>query len=162
MDFQERLRQAVHRGLSRGVEQSEQQKAKRLTHEEIRGLYSKYRLELSEHIEQCLKHLPQHFPGFEVETVYGDRGWGAAVHRDDSVGGIRGRRTNLYSRLEIAVKPVTEHDVLDLQAKGTIRNRETFRRHHFQAISEVDLARFKTLVDQWILEFAELYAATGD
>jgi len=162
MDFQERLKQAVHRGLSRGVEQSEQEKAKRLTHEEVRGLYSKYRLELSEHIEQCLKHLPVHFPGFQLETLYGDRGWGAAVHRDDSTGGIRGRRTNVYSRLEIAVKPIADHDVLDLQAKGTIRNRETFRRHHYQPISEVDLARFKGLVDQWALEFAELFAATGD
>ncbi|HAN99694.1 MAG TPA: hypothetical protein DCQ98_20725 [Planctomycetaceae bacterium] len=162
MDFQERLQKAIHRGLAKGVEQSEQAKAKRLSKEEIRSLYTKYRLDLSEHIEACMKHLPDHFPGFVLERLYGELGWGAAVRRDDSLIGSDGRRSNVYSRLEVAVKSITEHDVLDLQAKGTIRNRELFRRHHFQAIAEVDLAKFREMVDVWIVEFAELYAAATD
>ena len=47
-DFNERLQKAIDRGLVRGVEETERDKKKRLSEEEIRGLYTKYRLELSE------------------------------------------------------------------------------------------------------------------
>ncbi|MCA9104199.1 MAG: hypothetical protein R3B96_11915 [Pirellulaceae bacterium] len=160
MDFQDRLKSAIERGMTRGVRQSEQKKAERLSQEEIRGLYTKYRLELSEHIEACLRPLLDHFPGFEIETLYGDRGWGAAIRRDDLTISGDGKRNNLYSRLEVAVRSVAEHDILDLQAKGTIRNRELFRRHHFERVGDVDIAQFRELVSNWILEFAEQYAAS--
>ena len=159
MDFNERLQKAIHRGMVRGVEQDAKEREQRLSEEELRGLYSKYRLELSDYIEKCLKHLPTHFPGFELETIFGDRGWGAAVSRDDFSGSSRGSRNNLYSRLEITVRPASSHSVLDLQAKGTIQNKELFRRQHYQEIADVDLEQFKELVDLWILEFAEQYAS---
>lgn len=160
MDFQERLKNAINRGLARGVQQTEQKKSERLSQEEVRSLYTKYRLELSEHIEACLKPLLDHFPGFDLETLYGDKGWGAAIKRDDLTIGSDGRRNNAYSRLEVAVKPISDHDILDLQAKGTIRNRELFRRHFFQPVAEVELKHFQDLVSTWVLEFAEQYAAS--
>ena len=159
-DFNERLQKAIGRGLVRGVEETERDKKKRLSEEEIRGLYTKYRLELSEHIEGCLGHLPTHFPGFEVETIFGDRGWGAAVSRDDLSLPGGGQRKNLYSRLEMTVRPASSYGILDMHAKGTIQNKELFRRQHFQEIATVDLQAFKELVDHWALEFAEQYAAT--
>lgn len=160
MDFQERLKNAIDRGLARGVQQTEQTKAARLTKEEVRSLYTKYRLELSDHIEACLKPLLDHFPGFEIETLYGDKGWGAAIRRDDLTITSDGKRNSAYSRLEVAVKPITDHDILDLQAKGTIRNRELFRRHFYQPVAEAELKQFQDLVTTWVLEFAEQYAAS--
>lgn len=158
-DFNERLQKAIHRGLVRGVEESEREKKERLSEEELRGLYTQYRLELSEHIEKCLKHLPSHFPGFEVETIFGERGWGAAVSRDDFASPGGGQRKNLYSRLEMTVRPASSYGILDLHAKGTIRNKELFRRQHYQEVAVVNLEDFKNQVDQWALEFAEQYAA---
>ena len=61
--------------------QSENERA--LSEEELKRLHSQYRLQLSEHIERCLSTLPGHFPGFRFETVVAERGWGAAVFRDD-------------------------------------------------------------------------------
>ena len=117
-------------------------------------------MELSEYIEGCLGHLPTHFPGFEAETIFGDRGWGAAVSRDDLSLPGGGQRKNLYSRLEMTVRPASRYGILDMHAKGTIQNKELFRRQYFQEIAAVDLQAFKELVDQWALEFAEQYAAT--
>ena len=131
--------------------------SKALSEEECKRLHSQYRLELSEHIDQCLRQLPQHFPGFRSETLMGDRGWGAAVTRDD----LRlesGRRTTLFSRLEIAVRPYSPLHVLELTGKGTIHNKEIFNRDQYQLLADAKLASFKDWIDQWVLEFAELYA----
>jgi hypothetical protein len=49
--------------------------------------------------------------------------------------------------------------VIDVVAKGTIRNKEVFSRNFYQQLNEVDLDRFHELVEQWVLEYAELYAA---
>jgi hypothetical protein len=116
-------------------------------------------LQLSEHIEKCVRQVPNYFPGFRYETLYGERGWGAACSRDDLRVTGEGRRKNDYSRLEMTVRPTTSASVLDLAAKGTIRNKEVFNRNYFEKLPDIDLDKFLELIDLWILEYAELYAA---
>jgi len=159
MDFEQRLAKAIERGLRHGDAQAEQQQSQALSEEELKRLHTQYRLQLSEHVENCLRRLPQHFPGFRFESVVGERGWGAAVLRDDSAA-ARGRaRTNLFSRLEMLVRPYNAYHVVELTAKGTVRNKEIYNRTHFQRLTEADLTSFTEMVDLWVLEFAELYAA---
>jgi hypothetical protein len=158
-DFEQRLRKAIERGQRTGDARARAEAQKAMSEKELRGLHTRYRLELSEHIESCLKKLLEHFPGFEFETIVSDRGWGAAVSRDDIAVGARRKRTNYYSRLEVVIRPASKYHVLDLAAKGTIRNREMFNRNHFEQLAEVDLASFNELIDLWVLEYAELYAA---
>ncbi|MGD9719974.1 MAG: hypothetical protein AB7O59_02025 [Pirellulales bacterium] len=157
-DFHERLEKAIQRG-QRALDDRERKRADAaMGEEELKRLHTQYRLDLSEHIEECVRQLPQHFPGFRFETLVGERGWGAAISRDDlQVSG--GRRENLFSRLELAVRPFSNLHVLELTAKGTIRNKEVYNRTQYQMLTEADLATFRDLVDRWILEFAELYAA---
>jgi hypothetical protein len=158
MNFEERLQRAIDRGgkIAAGKEQAARMEA--ISEEQLRRLHSQHRLYLSEHIESCLEKLPAHLPGFQFERVASDRGWGAAVNRDDA-NFADGRRGNVFSRLEIAVRPFSSAKVLEVTARGTIRNREVFNRSHYQMLNEVDPERFEELVDAWVLEFAELYAA---
>ena len=65
-----------------------------------------------------------------------------------------------FSRLDITVRPLNEYFVLDLRAKGTVANKEVFNRNVFEPLQEADLAAFERLVDSWVVEYAELYAAT--
>ncbi len=160
MDFDERLQRAVQRGKRRQESHAEEARAQALSAEELKRLHSKYRLEVSEHIEACLKRLEAHFPGFQHETIFGDRGWGAACSRDDLKLESGGRRSNQFSRLEVTVRPHSEYQVLDIQSKGTIRNRELFQRRHYEPIAEADPAQFCERIDGWIVEFAELFAAS--
>ena len=133
--------------------------AKALSAEELRGLHTKYRLELSDHIERCLHEVADQFPGFRTETLMGEQGWGTAILRDD-VNIRRGDpRRSLYSRLEVAVMPPSEYHLLDISAKGTVRNKELLRRSHYQDLNDVDLDSFRELIDLWVLEYAENYAA---
>jgi hypothetical protein len=157
-DFQKRLEKAVQRG-HRAHDARERERAEAaISEEELKRLHTQYRLQLSEHIEECLRQLPQHFPGFRYETLVGDRGWGGSLSRDDFKMSD-GRRTNLFSRLELGVRPFSSSHVLELTAKGTIRNKEVYNRTQYQRLSEVDVDTFRELVDRWILEYAELYAA---
>ena len=158
MTFDDRLREAIERGQKRGEAVARQAAAKAWTEEEYRRLHSQVRLALSEQIEACLQRLPAYFPGFQYETMYGDRGWGGACFRDDLMI-VRGSRTTNYSRLEITIRPYTSLHVLDLAAKGTIRNREVFDRNYFEELATADEAKFRGLIDAWVLEYAELYAA---
>ena len=160
-DFDKRLARAVERGHRASDERARAEAEKALSEKELRSLHSQYRLELSEHIEQCLRRLPNHFPGFKLEPVVSDRGWGAAVSRDDVDLRSRGRRDNFFSRMELLIRPISEYYVLDLAAKATVRNKEIFARNYYQRLSEVDLDSFSELIDHWVLEFAEKYAATG-
>ena len=129
-----------------------------MTEEDFRRLHSQYRLALSEHIETCLKRLPNHFPGFQYETMFGDRGWGGAVSRDD-LRLSRGARSTDYSRLEMTIRPYSSLHVLDLAAKGTARNKEIYNRNYFEPLEDASAAKFSELIDAWVLEYAELYAA---
>lgn len=162
MDFEQRLQKAIERGQRRHDQRAQEERQRAMSAEDLKQLHSSYRLTLSEHIEACVKRLPQHFPGFQYETIYGERGWGAACSRDDlqlSRGG--GRATN-YSRIELTVRPYTSINVLDLAGKATIRNKEVFNRNIYEKLEEVDVAKFLELIDAWTLEFAELYATRGD
>ena len=161
MEFEKRLQRAIERGQRKGDarEQASAQHAE--NEEELKRLHSQYRLELSDHIESCLRQLPDHFPGFRYETVVGDRGWGAAVSRDDAGRGRDSGRSNFFSRLEMTIRPFSSYHVLELSAKGTIRNKEIYNRTHYQRLTEADPKTFIEMIDLWILEYAELYAVKG-
>ena len=158
MNFNERLQKAIHRGQRRSDDKARQAKEKQLSEDELKRLHTRYRLQLSEHIESCLENLPSHFPGFDYQTVFGERGWGASCSRDD-IRMSAGRRNNDYSRLEMTIRPYSKSHVVDLAGKGTIRNKEIFSRNYYEKIDEVDDAKFIELIDLWVLEYAELYAA---
>ena len=158
-DFEQRLQKAIERGRRASDARAQAEAQKALSEQELRGLHTQYRLELSEHIEQCLGKLAQCFPGFRLETVVSERGWGAAISRDDAGAEWPRSRENFYSRLEVLIRPVAEFFVLEMVAKGTVRNKEYLNRSHFQKLAEVDLDSFIELADRWALEYAELYAA---
>ena len=71
----------------------------------------------------------------------------------------RGQRENYYSRLEITVRPYSPLQILELSAKGTVHNKELLNRQCHEPLADADPAKFLELIDAWILEFAELYAA---
>lgn len=158
MDFQERLEKAIQRGQRSQDAEARARADRAMGEEELKRLHTSYRLELSEHIETCLRQLGSHFPGFRYEPVVGASGWGAAIARDDLTLSA-GKRTNHFSRLELAVRPFSASHVLELAAKGTIRNKEIYNRSQYQLLSHVDMASFRELADRWVLEYAELYAA---
>ncbi len=158
MDFEKRLEQAIVRGKLRGRAQAQADAARELTEEELRRLHSKYRLLLSEHIEQGLRRLLTHFPGFQYEMIYGERGWGGACKRDDVHVLSPGKRANLYTRIEMTVRPYSSLQVLEMVAKGTVHNREVFHRQHYERLADAEPDRFLEAVDAWIVEFVELYA----
>ena len=157
MDFQQRLGKAIERGQRANELKAAEAAARELSKDELHRLHTQYRLELSEHIEQCLKVLPQHFPGFQFDTLVSELGWGAQVVRDD-IGIQGGRRNSYFSRLQIAIRPFSELHVLELVAKGTIRNKEVFNRSQYQKLREADPHCFQELIDLWTLEYAEMYA----
>lgn len=158
-DFEKRLEKAIERGQRTSDARIRAEAERALNEQELRRLHTQYRLELSEHIEQGLRRLTNHLLGFRFETVASDRGWGAAVSRDDVGITDRGTRSNFFSRLEMTIRPQTEFNVLELSARATIRNREVFNRTHFERLGEVDLHAFTETIDRWMLEFAEVYAA---
>ena len=160
-DFNDRLKRAIDRGHGRSASREAAELAAALSEEELKGLHGKHRLVLSEHVESCVEKLSIHFPGFEYKPTYGEAGWGAACSRDDFGQVNRGQRANLFSRLEMAIRPFSSLHVLELTAKGTVRNKEIFNRIHFEKIEKADVEIFRELIDVWVLEYAELYAASG-
>ena len=161
MDFEQRLQKAVQRGRQLGDQRRNREAEAALNEEDLKALHSKHRLILSEKIESCVKQLQHHFPGFQFETIFGERGWGAAVSRDD-IQISSGKRSNHYSRLEMTIRPFSKAHVLDLAAKGTIHNKEIFNQNHFEKIAETDQDSFVELIDLWVLEYAEMYSAKGN
>lgn len=160
MEFDQRLQRAIQRGQQTRDSRDEARRAEQLSSAELRDRYSQARLELSEHIEDCLRKLADHFPGFRYESVLGEDGWGARITRDD-LNFARGQaRNNQYSRLELVVTPLGSKPIIELVAKGTIRNREVLSRRHYQQLEQVDAESFAELIDLWVLEYAEQYAAT--
>ncbi len=158
-NFEQRLERAIERGQRASNERARAEALCVLNEQELRRLHAQYRLELSEHIEDCLRKIIRHLPGFDLEPVVSEKGWGSTVSRSDLELG-HGRRPNTrLSRLEMTIRPLSEAYVLELAAKATIRNREHFTRTHYQRLSDVDLTSFTELIDLWVLEFAELYAA---
>jgi len=159
MDFQQRLQKAIDRGSRVSSARAKAAADKEISKKECASLHRQYRLELSEDIEACLRQLADHFPGFRFETLVGEKGWGGAISRDDIKVRRGGGRTNYFSRMEMVIRPISEYHVLDLAAKATIRNKELFNRSHFQQLGEVDVTSFREMIDLWVLEYAELYAA---
>ncbi len=158
MDFEKRLERAIERGQHQGDAQAREEAERRMGESELKQLHTQYQLNLSEHIENCLRKLADHFPGFRFNTATDERGWGATITRDDlNVAG--GRRVNNFSRLEVVISPFSTVHILELRAKGTINNKESFRRTRYQKLTEADPESFQELIDLWVLEYAELYAS---
>jgi len=158
-DFKHRLESAIQRGQERRDAQSEVARKKTLSEEEAKRLHTSHRLALSERISQQVEQLANHFPGFRKETLFGEGGWGAACYRDD-LDFSTGRRSTRYSRLEITVRPYSEYRVLELRAKGTVANKEVFNRSFFEPLGECQQGTFLQYIDTWVVEYAELYAAS--
>lgn len=158
MNFRERLQRASERGRQARAAQLDEAAAKALSEEECRRLHSQYRLALTDYIENCLRELADNFPGFRLETIVDERGWGTAASRDD-IRLMGGRRNNLFSRLQMVVSPFNKYHVLELVAKGTVQNKEVLSRSHYQRLADVDLESFRELVELWVLDYAESYSA---
>jgi hypothetical protein len=154
VDFEKKLQAAIQRGQVRGdaAEQASQQA--RLSQEELRRRHNSLRLALSDHVEQVLKQTAEHFPGFTYETLYGDRGWGGAIRRDDLM-----RGGAMFSRLEITVRPLGEFPVVSLAGKGTVRNRELFPWQHHAELEDARPDALMAVIDSWVLGYAEQFAA---
>lgn len=161
MDLEQRLKQAIQRGEQVRERSGRAAQARELTEEELRRMHGEYRLALSEHIEEGLRRLADHLPGFIYSSVFGEEGWGGRLSRDDLKLSAGKPPESLYSRLEMTVGPFSPAvSILDIVVKGTVRNREAINRKHYQKLAEVDLEALKELVDQRIVEFAELYSAS--
>ncbi|TWU11867.1 hypothetical protein CA54_06790 [Symmachiella macrocystis] len=160
MDFEKRLERAIERGQHQGDVQAREDAQRKLGEAELKQLHIKYQLELSEQIEDCLRKLADHFPGFRFNTATDERGWGATISRDDLLV-EDGRRANSFSRLEMVISPFASVHILELRAKGTIHNKELFRRTRYQMLVEADPESFRQLIDMWVLEYAELYASNA-
>ena len=162
--FEERLQRAVQRGSARARARDEAKREQALTAAELKRLHGEYRLRLSEHVEENIEKLVGYFPGFQYETIIGEKGWGAAVSRDDFVPGSginpKKRRSD-YSRLEMTIRPLSDLNVLELTTKGTVRNKEAFNRTFFKKIAETDILEFERLIDAWVIEYAEMFAAVS-
>lgn len=158
MDFEQRLQRAIQRGLHQKDLKGQAAAQREMSEEELRQLHSSIRLELTEKIEQGLRQLADHFPGFRYQTIVSEDGWGARISRDDFA--IEdGRKSNVYSRLELLIRPFSETHIVELLAKGTIRNKEIISRNHFQFLDKADVESYEELVELWILEYAEKYSA---
>lgn len=160
MKFLDRLDRAIERGHQRADARLQAEAQKSLSAEELKSLHSASRLELCEHIETCLKTLADRFPGFDYGTILADNGWGARISRDD-LNLRRGGSSTLYSRLEMTISPLGSAPIIELVAKATIRNKELFSRTHFQRLEQVDTDCFREMIDLWVLEFAEQFAAAN-
>ena len=159
MDFESKLEEAIQRGQNRNAAKTNAQKQSELSKEDVRNRHNNYRLNLSDYIESCLKKLANHFPGFEYEIIYGSKGWGGALSRVDIDRGPSGKAGSFFSRIEITVRPQNEFNVVNIIGKGTIRDKELFSWNHFEAILAAKQEDFEQMIDNWIFQFAEQFAA---
>ncbi|MGD9854181.1 MAG: hypothetical protein AB7U20_04440, partial [Planctomycetaceae bacterium] len=94
-------------------------------------------------------------------SILNEEGWGARITRDD-ISLQRGiGSSSRYSRLEMTISPLGSAPIVELLAKGTIRNKEIFSRTYYQRLEQVDTESFREMIDLWVLEFAERFAASG-
>jgi len=159
MEFQKRLDKAIQRGQRASDARARAEAEQALSEKELQRLHGQHRLEFSEHVERCLRQLADRFPGFRFETIVDNRGWGAAISRDDLLLKPPREPSTAFSRLEMVIRPLSAYAVLELSAKATIQNKEVFNRTHYQRLAEIDPTSFTEMIDNWSLEFAELYAA---
>lgn len=161
MDFDQQLKNAIARGARSRDARSQAAQTAAMTAEEQKNRHASMRLELSDEIENRLRTLADHFPGFEFSTVIGEDGWGARITRDDLRLNRSKSTESLYSRLEMLIPPKGGTSIIELIAKGTIRNREIFSRKHYQDLSDSDLSGFLSMISLWAVEFAEQFSAQG-
>ena len=159
MEFEKRLARAVERGRHTRDERGREAAKRALSEQELRSLHAECRGELCEQIEECLGKLADHFPGFQYESIVSEDGWGARVIRDDIGLASGGGADNFYSRLEMLVEPFSDARIASILAKGTIRNREVYNRSRYQQLAEIDIDGLAAMIDQWVLEYAEKFAA---
>lgn len=157
-DFESRLNSAIARGKRRADHGEAQKRAQQLTVDELKTMHTALRLRLSDRIEKAVHGVADNFPGFREESIYGEAGWGHACYRDD-LSLVGGKRNNLYSRLEMVIRPFNDSHVVDLKGKSTVANREFFNRSFFSPIAEADGSEFENLIDGWAIEYAEQFAA---
>lgn len=157
-DFEDRLQKAIDRGQKAKEAEGRAAGEHLATVDELRGKHSALRIALSEHIENCLRKLCDHFPGFEYSTVINEEGWGARITRDD-INLSAGSQRNLYSRLELLIKPFSDAHILELGTKGTIRNRESLNRTNFRFLKEATEEGFREQIDSLVVEFAEQFSS---
>ncbi|MBA4031147.1 MAG: hypothetical protein C0478_09705 [Planctomyces sp.] len=160
--FEDRLAKAIQRGNRQREEEGSQRAKAARTDEDYRQQHGSLRIELSDHIESAIKKMVSHFPGFNFKTVVSPDGWGAHASRDDVAGTNRRDVTQLYSYLEILVRPYSSTArIIDVVVRGTIRNKEILRRNEFSLLDEADPTNLRALIDQWVVQYAERYAARG-
>ena len=161
MEFQERLKRAIARGEKTRDEQTRLDTDAQLSLDELKTMHSGFRLEISDHIEQCLKQLTEMMPGFEYQSVVGEDGWGAKLTRDDLLLKPGQAAKTQYSRLEMLISPFTPTAIVELVTKGTVRNREVLNRKNYQKVDDFDVDSFREMVDHRVLEFAEQYSGSS-
>jgi hypothetical protein len=161
MNFDQRLERAIERGQRQRDADSKERALRAMTEEECKNVHSRARLELSEHVEGCLRKLADYFPGFEYETLMSADGWGARIRRDDLAPGAAGTKglMHYYSHVEMLVRPYSPTRIVELVARGAIRNKEVLSRSHFQQLTHIDVEGFRDVIDQWVLEYAERFSA---
>jgi hypothetical protein len=147
-----------HRGSQRASDKKAEA-AGEMTPEKLKNLHNQFRLELSSYIDGVMRQIVDQMPGFNLETLFGEKGWGAAVSRDDLLLNKK-QRDNHYSRLEIFVRPMNDYYIVDLASKATVRNREIWNRNVFFPVVEAKLEMLQEQVNQWAIQFAEQYAAS--
>jgi hypothetical protein len=156
--FAQQLEKAISRGERAGEARRRAEAQKTVEEREFHRLHTQFRLELCDYIEDCLRRIAEQLPGFQMEPVVSEQGWGAAVTRDDFEMAAGRRPTTRFSRLEMTVHPLTEARVLELTVKATIRSKEFFNRDYYQPLGEIDPGSFQEKIDLWALEFVEFCA----
>ena len=159
-EFSKRLESAIERGKLAAEQKAIQDRQAEQTEERLREMHTQYRLQLCDKIEQTMRKLADHIPGFRSESVYDEDGLGAACYREN-LHFDNGRRTTQFSRFELVVRPCTDLLVLDIKGKATINNREVFNRSHYADLADLDLSDFHRCIESWSLHFAEAVAAKG-
>jgi hypothetical protein len=159
MDFDDQLEQAIQRGQQRNVKRQQDLKKESLGAEELKRRHDSFRLHLSDYIETSLHRLAERFPGFEYEIVYGSKGWGGSIHRQDLTRGPDGKAGSFFSRLELSVRPLNSYNVVNIVGKGTIADKELFSWNYFKDIEDATFEEFEQKLGSWMIAFAEQFAA---
>ena len=159
MDFDDQLEKAIERGQQRNTKRDQDRKKQSLNADEIKRRHNEFRLHLSDHIEKSMNRVAERFPGFEYEIIYGSKGWGGAIHRQDLTRGPDGRSGSFFSRLQLSVRPINDYNVVNIAGKGTISDKELFSWNHFEDIDEATFEGFEEKLNNWILQFVEQFAA---
>jgi hypothetical protein len=59
----------------------------------------------------------------------------------------------------LLIRSYTSSRILEVVGRGAIANKEVLSRSTFQFLNQLDLDSLKQQIDQWVLEYAERFAA---